>query len=203
MYWRTRGVCGSSPEVVQHFGDLKKPESTIGTGPFILERYEPNVKMAFTRNPDYFLTGLPWLDRVELLVIADQSTGLAMYRTGQIDCGPEWVWSVRQQDLEALKKSRPHFRYHDFLANVMGVLYIRTDEPPFNDVRIRRAISHAIDRQGIIDGLGTRGAPSPAVPAAWSSGPCPSINSARGPSTISTIRRRPGACWRTRALPRG
>jgi peptide/nickel transport system substrate-binding protein len=159
-----RGMWIIAPEVVQHDGDLKKPESAIGTGPFILERYEPNVKMVFTRNPDSFLTGLPWLDRVELLVIVDESTGLAMYRTGQIDCGPGWVWSVRQQDLEALKKSHPHFRYDDFLANVMGVLYMRTDQPPFNDVRIRRAISHAIDRQGIIDGLGTRGAPSPAVP---------------------------------------
>src|SRR5262245_37326925 len=33
-----------APEVVRQFGDLKKPESVIGTGPFILERYEPNVK---------------------------------------------------------------------------------------------------------------------------------------------------------------
>src|SRR3989442_9307747 len=41
-----------APEVVQQFGDLKKPESAIGTGPFMLERYEPNVKTVFKRNPD-------------------------------------------------------------------------------------------------------------------------------------------------------
>src|SRR5262247_67337 len=40
-----------APEVVEKFGDLKKPESAIGTGPFILERYEPNVKTVFKRNP--------------------------------------------------------------------------------------------------------------------------------------------------------
>ena len=77
-----------APEVVQQFGDLKKPESVIGTGPFILERYEPNVKTVFKRNPDYFLKDQPYVDGVEWLVLDDPSTGLAMYRTGQIDCGP-------------------------------------------------------------------------------------------------------------------
>jgi ABC-type oligopeptide transport system substrate-binding subunit len=41
-----------APEVVQKFGDLKRPESAIGTGPFLLERYEPNVKTVFKRNPE-------------------------------------------------------------------------------------------------------------------------------------------------------
>jgi peptide/nickel transport system substrate-binding protein len=43
-----------APEVVQQFGDLKRVETAIGTGPFILERYEPNVKTVFTRNPEYY-----------------------------------------------------------------------------------------------------------------------------------------------------
>ena len=43
-----------APEVVRQYGDLKKAETAIGTGPFILERYEPNVKTVFRRNPDYF-----------------------------------------------------------------------------------------------------------------------------------------------------
>ena len=92
------------PEVVQQFGDLKKPESVIGTGPFILERYEPNVKTVFKRNPDYFLKDQPYVDGVEWLVLEDESTGLAMYRTGQIDAGPWHWWVVRQADLEALQK---------------------------------------------------------------------------------------------------
>jgi peptide/nickel transport system substrate-binding protein len=71
-----------APEVVEKFGDLKKPESAIGTGPFLLERYEPNVKTVFKRNPAYFLEGQPYVDRVEWLSLDDESTGLAMYRTG-------------------------------------------------------------------------------------------------------------------------
>src|SRR5262245_50136773 len=102
-----------APEVVHQFGDLKKPETAIGTGPFMLEHYEPNVKTVFKRHPEYFLQGQPYIDGVEWLVIQDESTGLAMYRTGQIDLGPTGVWGVRQQDLEALQKSHPHLIYRD------------------------------------------------------------------------------------------
>ncbi len=96
-----------APEVVEKFGDLKKPETAIGTGPFLLERYEPNVKTVFKRNPDYFRTGQPYVDGVEWVVLDDDSTGLAMYRTGQIDCGPAPFWSVRQEDLDSIKRAIP------------------------------------------------------------------------------------------------
>jgi peptide/nickel transport system substrate-binding protein len=152
-----------APEVVEQYGDLKRVETAIGTGPFILERYEPNVKTVFKRNPDYYREGQPYVDGVEWLVINDESTGLAMYRTGQLDCGPGINWAVRQQDLEALKKSHPHLRYQDFLSQTAGVINMRTDMPPFSDVRVRRAISHAIDRQALVEAIWVRGAPSPAV----------------------------------------
>jgi peptide/nickel transport system substrate-binding protein len=152
-----------APEVVQQFGDLKKPETAIGTGPFLLERFEPNVKTVFRRNPDYFRPGQPYVDGVEWLVLDDESTGLAMYRTGQIDCGPAAFWSVRQQDLEALKKTHPKLIYQDFLSNVTAAIFMRTDMAPFNDVRLRHAISHAIDRQGLIEAVWGRGAPTAAV----------------------------------------
>ena len=151
-------------EVVQQFGDLKKPESVIGTGPFLLERYEPNVKTVFKRNPDYFIKDQPSVDGVEWLVLDDPSAALAMYRTGQLDCGPAAQWSVRQQDLDSLKQSHPHLVYQDYLSTVTAsVLYVRNDLPPFNDVRVRRALSMAIDRQGIIDAVYLRGAPTPAI----------------------------------------
>ena len=72
---------------------------------------------------------------MEWLVLEDPSTGLAMYRTGQIDCGPQANWDVRQQDLDTLKKSNPQLRYLDWLSLVTQAIYLRTDQPPFNDVR--------------------------------------------------------------------
>src|SRR5262245_1171484 len=140
-------------EVVERFGDLKKPESAIGTGPFLLERYKPNVKTVFRRNPDYFLPGLPWVDGVEWLVIDDPSTGLAIYRTEQLDCGPQPGWRVHQQDLESLKQSHPQLLYRDFRFTNSYRLAMRTDQPPFHDVRVRRAISQAIDRQALIEAV--------------------------------------------------
>jgi peptide/nickel transport system substrate-binding protein len=152
-----------APEVVQQYGDLKKPEAAIGTGPFMLQGYEPNVKAVFTRHPEYFRQGQPYVDAVEWLIIPDESTGLAMYRTGQIDCGPQLTWAVRQQDLEALKQSHPHLVYRDMVSIVPQAVAMRSDMAPFSDVRVRRAISHAIDRQGLIEAVWSRGLPTAAL----------------------------------------
>jgi peptide/nickel transport system substrate-binding protein len=150
-------------EVVEKYGDLKRAETAIGTGPFTLERYEPNVKAVFRRHPNYFQSDLPRVDEVNWLVMEDEAAQLAAYRTGQIDLGPWHQWTVRQQDLAALKKSHPQLVYQDFMSNVTTGIYMRTDKPPFNDVRVRHAISHAIDRQAIIDAVFLRGAPTPAI----------------------------------------
>jgi peptide/nickel transport system substrate-binding protein len=160
-----------APEVVEKFGDLKRAESAIGTGAFTLERYEPNVKTVFKRNPDYFRQGQPYVDGVEWWVVEDASAALAMYRSGQLDCGPASWWSVRQEDLESVQKTHPHLQFQDFLSTVSHAIYMRTDQAPFNDVRVRRAISHAVDRQAIIDSVWIKGEPTPAVSrglAEWS-----------------------------------
>src|SRR2546426_2786680 len=148
-------------EMVEKYGDLKRAETAVGTGPFILERYEPNVKTVFRRNPDYFRPGLPSVDGVDWLVMEDEAAQLAAYRSGQIDCGPWHQWAVRQQDLAALKKSHPQLAYQDFLSNVTTGIYMRTDKPPLNDVRVRRAISHAVDRRAIIEAAFPPGEPTP------------------------------------------
>ena len=51
--------------MVQKYGDLKRPESAISTGPFLLERYDPNVKTVFKRNLEYFFNDQPYVDGVE------------------------------------------------------------------------------------------------------------------------------------------
>ena len=150
-------------EAVEKYGDLKRPEAAIGTGPFLLVRYEPNVKTVFRRHPDYFRAGQPWVDGVDWLVMEDDAAGLAAYRTGQLDAGPWHFWTVRQADVDSIKKSHPQLVYQDFLSSVTQVIYMRTDKPPFNDLRVRRAISHAVDRQAIIDSVFLKGEPTPAV----------------------------------------
>jgi peptide/nickel transport system substrate-binding protein len=202
-----------APEVIQQYGDVKRPETAIGTGPFILERYEPNVKTVFKRNPDYYREGQPYVDGVEWMVINDESTGLAIYRTGQIDCGPMSNWAVRQQDLEALKQSHPHLMYQDFQSQSASAVTMRTDMPPFNDARVRRAISSTMRACGApsptpsIAGPSSRRCGAGAYrarqsPLAWSNGRCPSSSAARGPYTIGMILKKPDACWPKPDIPR-
>jgi ABC-type transport system substrate-binding protein len=191
-----------APEVVEQYGDLRKVETAIGTGPFILERYEPNVKTVFTRNPDYYRDGQPYVDGVEWLVLDDESTALAMYRTGQIDAGPWAWWAVRQPDLDSLKPSQPHLRYQDFLLNAVTTISMRTDTPPFNDVRVRRAISQASIARRSSTASTCEANRVLRSPEAWPSGRCPSSGLARGPSIIGTLPRRRGSCWRGPAIPR-
>ena len=52
-------------EASEKFGDLKKPESFIGTGPWMLDSYRPNQGMTLVRNPNYFVPGQPYIDRIE------------------------------------------------------------------------------------------------------------------------------------------
>src|SRR5688500_8286864 len=72
-------------ECVEKFGDLKKVESAVGTGPWMLERWEPNVRLMYTRNPNYFVSGLPYADNVEVLIDKDPASRLASWLSGKTD----------------------------------------------------------------------------------------------------------------------
>src|SRR5580765_6288988 len=61
-------------EVVDKHGDLKKWESVVGTGPWMLDSYRPNVGMTFVRHPAYFISGQPYIDKVELTVDEDNAS---------------------------------------------------------------------------------------------------------------------------------
>jgi peptide/nickel transport system substrate-binding protein len=164
-------------ECVEKFGDLKKWEATVGSGPWMLDSYRPNIGMTLTRHPQYFLPGLPYVDRVELVIDEDQASRVAAFLGKKYDIGPEFMGALNRQDWNALKdqigKQRPGLRTAEFPFAVRGNLYIRNDKPPFSDVRVRRAVSHAVNRQGIIDAIldGVGIFNSPGVPAAlrdWS-----------------------------------
>jgi peptide/nickel transport system substrate-binding protein len=163
-------------EASEKFGDLKKPESFIGTGPWMLESYRPNQGATLVRNPNYFIQGLPYIDKVEAFVDEDNASRTASFLAGKFDLGWENPGTINRTDWVQIKdsamKKRPGLKAVEFPSNVMSHISMRTDQKPFSDVRVRRAISHAIDRQGIIDAVAEGvGVTNPAVPAAlkdWS-----------------------------------
>ena len=166
-------LCIVAKEAVEKYTDLKKPEAVIGTGPWMLDGHEPKVRTTFVRNPDYFIKGLPYIERIEGIDFNDPAARLAAFVTGQIDAGPEFPgMMIRRQDWKLIKEQRPKLRYVEFPSNVMNHAGMRMDKAPFGDVRVRRALSMAIDRKAILaavqEGVGVSNPPIPAALAAWS-----------------------------------
>src|SRR5919106_6014237 len=156
-------------ECVEKFGDLKKVESVVGTGPWMLERWEPNIKLLYTRNPNYFVSGQPYADNVEALIDKDPSSRLARWLSGQTDFGPEYRQCVRCLELPQAKQRKPGLQTAEYVWFTSGVVGIKLANQPFGDIRVRRALSRATNLAEVFESLAFsrgHGAPTPAVPAA-------------------------------------
>ena len=165
-------------ECVEKYGDLKKWESVVGTGPWMLDRYEPGARLTFVRNPNCFYPNLPYVDSVELTIIPDPNAALNAFLAGKLDFGPEYGMTLRRGDVAAAKKRLGHWwlplQTREFLVPSGRITAMKLDQDPVKDVRIRRAIAMAdnwrdlLERNPLAQG---KGAPSPLVPAAlkeWS-----------------------------------
>ena len=155
-------------ECVDKFGDLKKWESVVGTGPWMLDSYRPNQGMTLVRNPNYFVQGLPYIDRIDVTIDEDNASRISSFLAGKYDIGWENPGAINRVDWVQIKdKVKRPVRTAEFPSNVMSHISMRTDQKPFSDVRVRQAISLAIDRQGLIDATYEgAGAVNPPVPAA-------------------------------------
>src|SRR6185436_14613301 len=120
-------------ECVDKFGDLKKWESFIGTGPWMLDSYRPNQGMTLVRNPSYFVPGLPYIDRVEITVDEDNASRISSFLSGKYDVGWENPGIINRTDWVQIKdKVKRPVRTAEFPANVMSHISMRTDQKPFS-----------------------------------------------------------------------
>ena len=135
-------------EVLEEDGDLKK--RLIGTGPYILKEHTRKVRIVLARNPDYFDKGRPYVDEYVILSTPDDATRVAAFRTGQSDI----IARASLSDTEIIRKTNPNAQIQAY-KNILTPfgLALAQDRPPFNDVRVRRALSMAIDRQKQVDSL--------------------------------------------------
>src|SRR5204863_475118 len=127
-------------EAVEKFGDLKKAESVVGTGPWMLDSYRPNAGLTFVRHPGYFAPGLPYIDRIEMLVDEDNASRMAAFLAGRYDLGWEFPGTINRTDWvqvkDSLKQKRPNLKTAEFPSNVMSHISMRTDQKPYSDVRV-------------------------------------------------------------------
>lgn len=139
----------------------------VGTGPYRFIEWKPGEKLVLEANPDYY-DGKPYIRRVVYRIIPDTSTQFLELQSGGLDfMGLTPIQYSTQSDTPAFKRNFNKYRYLAFGYSYLGY---NLRKPLFQDVRVRRAIAHAIDKQEIIDGvlLGLgKAATGPYKPDTW------------------------------------
>ncbi len=123
-------------------------ESPVGNGPFTFVAHEPNRRWVFAANPAFpaELGGPPRLTRFIVVIVDEPTTKLAALTSGELD-----VAGIQPAHASFVRRD-PDLRVVTYPLNFTYGLVFNTRRPPFDDVRVRRAISLAIDRQEIVDG---------------------------------------------------
>ena len=106
------------------------------------------MRIVLQKNPDYFDAGRPYVDEYVILSAPDAATRTAAFRTGQSDFLP----LQSPSEVEAVRKTNPTALVQALTPSITPFgLALAQDRPPFNDLRVRRALSMAIDRQKQVD----------------------------------------------------
>ncbi len=136
---------GYAPVIPAHVPLAEHRSRCIGTGPFKFKEWKRGQSVELVRNPDYFVKGRPYLDAVRYTVIVERGTRVAALQANQIDLAypGETTLSIAEQ----LKKAVPTMVLTETASNVSENLLLNTKKPPFDDVKVRRALSFAIDRR--------------------------------------------------------
>ncbi len=125
--------------------DIMQKE-VMGSGAFKLKKYIRGTSVEMEKHPDYWQKGVPYLDRVMTFLVPDKGTRLAALRTRQLD----W-YGVDALESEELEKTMAgKVSIEQGISQSWSTLNMNADRKPFDDLRVRKALSLAIDRPGYI-----------------------------------------------------
>jgi len=125
-----------------------------GSGPFTLSNFVQGTAGTYTKNTLYWgserIGGkdykLPFVDKLVVRTVKDEATRNTMLRTGKLDIAENVSWTAAEE----LKKSAPALKWSRWLSTNGQYLAMRVDTKPFNDVRVRRALNMAVNKQEIV-----------------------------------------------------
>lgn len=138
-------------------------------GPFTVASWQPQQQIVLQRNERYYEKGLPYLDRVVMRQIPDQSSGLTQLLSGELDFLPQ----IGFGDAPRVKAS-PRLELIAYWFNLYVAVTWNNERPLFKDPEVRRALTLAIDRKTIVETLlGAYGkvADSPILTSVWAHDP--------------------------------
>jgi peptide/nickel transport system substrate-binding protein len=140
-----------SPTAVKTEGD-EFGQKPVGTGAFKLEKWEPGVAVTLVRNPDYKWgppavenKAAPHIERAVFKVIPDASTQLAALQTGDVDM----IFVNQPGQVQTLKADK-NMQVIETTLNSLVYLGFNCKQAPFDDVRVRQALSHAVNKDEIL-----------------------------------------------------
>ena len=140
---------GYTPIYPCHVTAAQMRTHPIGTGPFKFVEMKQNESIKLVKNPDYFKKGLPYLDGIEFTIIKNRATAVLAFVAGKVDMTfPTEMTKaleadIKKQDATAICELAP--------INVSTNLIINLENPPFNNLELRKAMALSLDRQAFID----------------------------------------------------
>ena len=140
--------CIENPEAVMEFGNLKDWHHAIGTGPFMINNFLPNREALLVKNPNYWgyderypENRVPYVDAIRYLIIPDDNDALSAMRAGEIDA----IYGISLKCAQEMQITNPEIiRESDPTMQAITV-QPRNDMPPYNDIRVRKALQMAIN----------------------------------------------------------
>jgi len=138
-------VDGLDPTRVESWPMNRKP---VGMGPYRVKSWESGERIVLERNP-YYYEGKPYLDSIVFEFTPEATVRLLKLESGEVDM----VESIAPKDEARLKKTAPEIKIYPLSGRRFGYLCYNLRRPFLDDVRVRQAISHAIDRKAFTENL--------------------------------------------------
>jgi peptide/nickel transport system substrate-binding protein len=121
----------------------------IGTGPWKLQKFTPNVGVTFVKNPDYWdKTRVPKVDTSDVKFYDEEAAQVVALQSGEVDVLTHYSVTGGKALL-----NNPNLTTIQLRSSTHRQMHMRNDKDPFTDKRVRQAVALAINRQAMVDGL--------------------------------------------------